>query len=358
VKRLSYQLRFNTPAFLGNAEQCGQWRTPPFKALLRQWWRVGSGITDVNRLREEEGCHFGAANDEGGGSQQSRLRLRLDSWSEGRLHGAWSNDPQVLHPEVGASGRNIGAHLYLGYGPLIYQRGTALKPNAAIQAGESNTLHLAWPGREEKLAELVQLLHWFGTVGGRSRNGWGSLELKPIPSDQDKSEPPSIDPLSANHTLLRRVSRPLSKCLELEWPHALGLSADGRPLIWQSVTSFATWREAMQALAKAKIGFRTRFVLRAPGPFMERHLLAYPVTNHPVHAWGNQARLANQLRFKVATNDEGKLVARILHLPCALPRELAQALGHGAPTPQKQVKIWQYVHDWLDDTTRSGFKRI
>jgi CRISPR-associated protein Cmr1 len=37
---LTYQVSFNTPAFLGNAEQQAQWRTPPFKAMLRQWWRV------------------------------------------------------------------------------------------------------------------------------------------------------------------------------------------------------------------------------------------------------------------------------------------------------------------------------
>ena len=32
----TFQVKFLTPAFLGNAEQDGQWRTPPFKALLRQ----------------------------------------------------------------------------------------------------------------------------------------------------------------------------------------------------------------------------------------------------------------------------------------------------------------------------------
>ncbi len=35
-----YTVRFLTPAFLGDAEQNGRWRTPPFKAQLRQWWRV------------------------------------------------------------------------------------------------------------------------------------------------------------------------------------------------------------------------------------------------------------------------------------------------------------------------------
>lgn len=32
-----FTLRFLTPAFLGDAEQNGRWRTPSLKALLRQW---------------------------------------------------------------------------------------------------------------------------------------------------------------------------------------------------------------------------------------------------------------------------------------------------------------------------------
>jgi len=39
-KKLDLTVRFLTPAFLGDAEQNGRWRTPPFKALLRQWWRM------------------------------------------------------------------------------------------------------------------------------------------------------------------------------------------------------------------------------------------------------------------------------------------------------------------------------
>ena len=40
MKTFTYTLSFTTPAFLGNASQQAQWRTPPVKALLRQWWRV------------------------------------------------------------------------------------------------------------------------------------------------------------------------------------------------------------------------------------------------------------------------------------------------------------------------------
>ena len=42
MQTMKYEAHFLTSVFLGNAEQSGQWRTPPFKALLRQWWRVAS----------------------------------------------------------------------------------------------------------------------------------------------------------------------------------------------------------------------------------------------------------------------------------------------------------------------------
>lgn len=37
MKRLEYKVSFTTPAFLGNAEQAGQWRTPPFKEVTWLW---------------------------------------------------------------------------------------------------------------------------------------------------------------------------------------------------------------------------------------------------------------------------------------------------------------------------------
>src|SRR5690625_5559265 len=86
----SYQLRFLTPAFLGNAEQRAQWRTPPFKALLRQWWRVVYAAerhfkVDLQAMRKAEGDLFGHAglqhtslrNKDSKQARQSLLRMRL-----------------------------------------------------------------------------------------------------------------------------------------------------------------------------------------------------------------------------------------------------------------------------------------
>ena len=343
-----FTVRFDSPAFLGNAEQSGQWRTPPFKALLRQWWRVAAARSagyDVARLRAAEAELLGSASDEGGGSRQSRLRLRLGSWKSGTLTGAWGNDPPVFHNEVGTGGRNVGSHLYLGYGPLTFSQGTKLKTGAAIQEGEQAELRLAWPADGNELQHAVQLAHWFGTLGGRSRNGWGSLAFDP-----EGGAAAFLSEISHDDPLLGDISRPLEDCLRHDWPHALGVD-DGQHLVWRSKEAFPDWRTAMQHLAKVKIAFRTQdaFAFDAGhGPFADRHVLAYPVTNHSVGVWGNQKRLANQLRFKVRKRPDGKYEALAFHFPCATPREMAASLGHQAPDIARQAAIWRKVHAVLD----------
>jgi CRISPR-associated protein Cmr1 len=154
--QLSYTVRFLCPAFLGNAEQSGQWRTPPFKALLRQWWRVAYAAdhrfpADVATMHAAEARLFGAAAD-AGHSNRSRVRVRLDRWDPGRLT-QWEPAEGVWHPEVElrrqgrviGEGREVGSDLYLGFGPLtLKDNRTALKKNAAaIQAGEIAMLSLA-----------------------------------------------------------------------------------------------------------------------------------------------------------------------------------------------------------------------
>ena len=179
MQKMKYRVRFLTPAFLGNAEQNGQWRTPPFKALLRHWWRVVRARTvvyDHRKLRESEGRLFGHAwLDDGHGKTwdtRSKVRLRLDSREYGDLR-SWNGLEQetVTHPEVQRTGFKIGPHAYLGYGPLDGRGGTKLrklngKPNAAIQAGETSTLSIATPESEiDALRTALALMNACGTVG-------------------------------------------------------------------------------------------------------------------------------------------------------------------------------------------------
>jgi len=347
MNQSQYSLRFNTPAFLGDADQNGRWRTPPFKALLRQWWRVAWAKSndyskDIDRLRRHEGRLFGSAAD--GTGNRSLVRLRLDRWDRGQMT-RWEEDPKVRHKEVGEKGAMVGSHLYLGFGPLNFNQGTFLgkkegrdfKPRAAVQSGEIAKLRIAFPSDESRLLDFaLALMDAYGAIGGRSRNGWGSFALKPTDGTL------LLDGLPI---------RDWRKCLDRDWPHAIGCDDDAA-LIWQT-GPYDDWHALMRQLAEIKIGLRTQFKFHSgrnverPEP---RHWLSYPVTNHNVRQWG-QGRLPNSLRFKVRATENGKLRGAIFHIPCLPPRQFR-------PEPDRDAieRVWQQVHAHLDG--QNDLKRI
>ena len=251
-------------------------------------------------------------------------------------------DPTTTHPEVtnhAGQPRPVGSHLYLGYGPLNFQNGnTKLKASAAIQADEDAELIVAFPMTTE-IAITLQLANWFGTLGGRSRNGWGSLAL----------EGHDIELLTRDHSSLQVITRPLGDCLRLDWPHAIGRDEQGL-LIWRT-PEYASWQEVMRQLARIKIAFRTalHFDPTRSHRIDQRHVIAYPVTHHNFNPWGNQARLANQLRFKVTKTTQG-YVGMAYHLPCSIPNELLNKLNPADRTwiTNQQLTVWQTVHGILD----------
>jgi CRISPR-associated protein Cmr1 len=360
---LRYQLVFCTPAFVGNAEQNGAWRTPPIKHALREWWRVAYAAerqfrVDVQGMRREEGQLFGNAwlshregDREVADHSKSLVRLRLDRWQVGELKkGQWPDELLVTHSEVkdreGRS-RRIGSMLYLGYGPLEIQGNTALKKNAAIQANEQAGLAVAFDPRVDevnrrRLLHALWLMDRYGTLGGRSRNGWGSYALEPQPGTPSWETMPGASPL-----------RPWKQCLALDWPHAVGQDERGA-LVWQTAPH-DKWDALMKTLAEVKIALRTEFGFTVDaqagdvqrpkgvehGKPQQRHWLAYPVTNHGVRPWGKEARLPNQLRFKVRKAAENKLVGIVFHMPHLPPA----AFG-----PQRHAieEVWTKVHRFLD----------
>ncbi len=336
MKLIRYELEvgFTTPAFLGNAEQAAEWRTPPFKALLRQMWRLATAhelTYDHAKLRDAEGQLFGRADNEG--RHRSQVIVSLQPWKGGTLS-EWPQQPWVHHPEVERNPQ-IGAHLYLGYGPLgprgLNQGRSALAPS------EKATLTLWIPNSAQQPVErALQLMHLLGTVGGRSRNGWGSVHLT------SNGALRLLEPGTPKATqLLQSVARPWQECLQLDWPHALGQDQRGL-LCWRTRETAPNWEQLMKLLAKLKIDLRTHFLFpqgrQGQSTPLERHVLAYPVTNHPVSSWPREFRMPNQLRFKALREDNG-LRGFIFHIPWMPQNKELQSL---AP------KVWAEVHKELD----------
>ncbi len=357
MRTRTIRLEFVTPAFLGGADQSSEWRTPPFKALLRQWWRVWAarkfGVGHQG-LREIEGVVFGHAALRHNGRPwhvRSAVRLRLRPVRHQTLT-SWSPTKKVHHREVNMpADKMVGSDLYLGYGPLVHKGGTRLKAPPALAPGSSAELTLRHPERlsvdefatvevAEGLEAALRLIHLFGTVGSRSRNGWGSLRLS--------EEGRALVPFEKLIETATPYARPLERCLETEWADGIGTDGKGL-LVWRTKEAYRDWKEVIHELARVKIAFRTKLEA-GKGTIAERHLLAYPVTHHQVNAWGATSRLANQLRFKVHRLEDGRLVGLAVHLPAGLPGELLHRLPQDkqAWVRRQQIVVWRKVHKSLD----------
>ncbi len=298
--RLEYQVRFLTPAFLGNAEQAGQWRTPPFKALLRQWWRVvyaadqGFDVA-VDRMREEEGRLFGRVYS--AEPKQSQVRLRLSDWTTGRECITTPSHEQT----------------YLGYGRVD-------KRHEVIDVGDDKCVKLivSVPHSDaSSIGQSMALIRAYGAIGGRSRNGWGSLRI-------EACEPSRLQ------IDLSRYQRRWEDALKAGWPHALGTSEEGA-LIWKT-SDLPSWKQVMDQLGKIRKELRGSFSKK------DRIWLADA---------GNK-RLPNSLRFKVRQDDGGKYGV-IFHMPCLPIQKYEPDIG-------ALRKIWAKAHKFLDEC--SSMQRI
>lgn len=146
--------------------------------------------------------------------------------------------------------------------------------------------------------------------------------------------------------------RPWLDALTIDWPHAIGRDDQGA-LIWQT-GPHGDWKALMKTLAVLKIGLRTQFVFPNAAPPhqnpLPRHWLSYPITRHTTKAFDRNARLPNQLRFKVRPTGDGKLVGIIFHVPHLPPPEFH-------PNRQAIIQTWQSVHGLLDDLVKPSNSR-
>ncbi|NLV24381.1 MAG: hypothetical protein GXY54_06315 [Deltaproteobacteria bacterium] len=360
MEKMEIPVRFLTPAFLGDAEQQGAWRSPPFKALLRQWWRVAVAKSfnyDHAEIMEKEGLLFGHANSRS--ATKSQLKIRLSDWKLGDLpNNTWPRKDfeQVI---TGKDGKNrVDSDLYLGYGPIIPQNKKlntpkSLKNPPAIGTEQINKLTIFWENSSSSESASVKdallLTQWFGTLGSRGRNGWGSLFFS---NDEIPSMPQN------GHKLFGNVLRNWQECMANEWPHAIGKDKSG-PLIWLT-EPLQDWRKIMSRLAVIKVDVRRaakKFRFTGLGQIGGIHLLGYPAGKDwelkEFKSLQTEPRLASQLRFK-AVRDGEMLRGMIFHVPACFPDSLFKKL---APPQQKWLKeheleIWSAVHRTLDTHTK------
>ena len=364
IEKMEIEVEFLTPAFLGGADQNAELRSAPFKNLLRQWWRVAncnSGLS-AKELLEQEGKLFGNVFKDKNAKENSvassvRLSIINPAVSYYKEKSLLFKTIGMPHPEV--KNKFMPLEVYLGMGPVFFNSETKTNEykRSAILPGSKCTLCLHYPKFKYSILETLALIKEFGCIGSRSRNGWGSLDVKA----------PEIPPLPDKFACFDTVIADGKK-----YPHAL-CSSNGNLLAWETLPQ-KDYVSAWHLLAQTYMQIRTQPVMKEFGDIAvkdkdkpeflahkhasARHLLGYPITHHKINdeTWGEnrnnfnlpkkiEGRLASPLRLAIKKSGDG-FVGRILHLPYSVHMNF----------PGNQQQVWQQIHRFLD--TQQQFRRI
>ncbi|AHE96817.1 hypothetical protein THERU_04375 [Thermocrinis ruber] len=154
MKRLTFELEFITPAFIGGANQQAELRPASFVGLLRWWWRALKGECDIKRLREEEIKIFG-----GDGKMASPVYLRVEG------------DVRKGNNLINQCRLNAGV-VYLYHFVTVRGKREFIEPDSRLK--------LTLIGKDEFLKHYIAsfwALVFLGGVGARSRRGGGNLAV-------------------------------------------------------------------------------------------------------------------------------------------------------------------------------------
>lgn len=190
---ISATYRVVTPMFLSGADQdAAELRIPSIKGALRFWWRALAATRlgdDIERLKSDEAALFGSTDVHVG---QSRVLMRLA-------------EVDVTHASQHKFARNSWQS-YMGFG-LIDRDGQTqrgfIKPNSTFTL-QMSCAHCNGAQRQQ-VEDAIIALGLLGGLGGRSRNGWGSVTLVALEGASSPWEAPST-PVELRDELTRRFS--------------------------------------------------------------------------------------------------------------------------------------------------------
>lgn len=359
MAQLRLTVEFLTPTFLGGANQNAELRAAPFKNLLRQWWRVtkGSSCATHQEMLKQEGDLFGSVLDDSKASA-SQVRLTLTPNDGFNTLEEEFSFGDLRHPNVNGGRTPVSSALYLGYGPITFNRTSRTRTQSRryIAPGSKASLTFTLPKTHEAtLRDILAYIDAFGTIGSRCRNGYGSLALSGEGFLRQKAVAFSADKVAQETRsggVVRRVKSATAFAADdiarifsqgKQYPTTPG--KDGKGLLCWESEPFQGWKPAMQALAETYLNIRTKTDIPPQG-MGKRHILGYPITHHNLREWdGGAGRMPSQLRLMVKRNTANQLVARILHLPHKLPQTWNErALG-------TELSVWQDIHKRLDANT-------
>jgi CRISPR-associated protein Cmr1 len=327
VKRLTFELEFITPAFIGGAKHQAELRPASFVGLLRWWWRALKGECNIGNLRTEEVKIFGGIaknlrKEEIKMASPVYLRVEGDVRKDKGLIKKYGLDLIFDEKKRAFFGSHIGVG-YLYYFMILPEKkrnGQEEERREFIEVGSK--LKLTLIGKDEVLNHYIASLWalvFLGGVGARSRRGGGNLrvvscEPKDLVEDLEISFTPTdnlrewlIENIKNAKKLVGSSNTSCDKYSNLPYPK------NGDIKLEISKTKFNTWYEALNDIGKEFMKFRSEnkqsvfdaavfgfSVIRGKGLFVE--------------AKEKIKRRSSPVIIKVVKNPEGKYQWMVLGL--------------------------------------------
>lgn len=289
MKRVKLKLELGTPAFLAGADQSkAEWRAASVRGQLRWWFRaVAERGQDLGEVRKLETEIFGSTERRSPLTVRARLLREppeIDRAARPPYKGMWP--AEKLAEEIGQaedeatiqrlvvhnqSGKPVPTNsiAYLGFGCLNW-RG---QPDELWKDGPKRgvlyprtqlSLTLQWRPKEMRREDLLEEALWawlnLGGIGGKSRNGFGSLYLSEVSNhalgSRDDLQAPTLEKLRAEvkERFPDRAQRPPGDDELPEWTR---LSRWSRVLISQE--DHERWEDALGQAGAWLVAYRRRY---------------------------------------------------------------------------------------------------
>ncbi|MDR2798636.1 MAG: type III-B CRISPR module RAMP protein Cmr1 [Treponema sp.] len=313
TETIEYNLEFLTPAFLGGADQNAELRTAPFKAALRWWWRVLYGNSKTPEdLSKEERSIFGSTE------QGSLARISII----GQVPPVKTNGfPKGKSIPVSSNGKDFFINIldYLAYGVCSYDKEEKqnVYNRSHLDLGKKFVFSVSLPAKSKnEITTCLNGLFTFGSIGSRSRNGFGSL-------------------YAVNGLAQATYSEPWTTASPVGYP-----TLNSRSKLFVTKQNYDTWEEALSEIGSA---YRNaRISLEKRHTFNRRGFVSRPIEHKSERIPDNirNQRSPKQFILHVA-KQKGKYSGRILSLPVAFYEKDGQG---------EYNKVIEDMHSYLSKT--------
>jgi CRISPR-associated RAMP protein, Cmr1 family len=328
VKKLTFDLEFITPAFIGGANQQAELRPASFVGLLRWWWRALKGECNIGNLRAEEVEIFGGIAKNPRKEEIKKmaspvyLRIEGDVRKDKGLIKKYGLDLILDEKKRAFFGSHIGVGYLYYFMILPKEKRNGLEEERREFIEPDSKIKLTLIGKDEVLKHYIASLWalvFLGGVGARSRRGGGNLrvvnyEPKDLVEDLKISFTPAdnlrewlIENIKNAKKLVGSSNTSCDEYSNLPYPK------NGDIKLEISETKFDTWFEALNDIGKEFMKFRSEnrqnvfdaavfgfSVIRGKGLFVE--------------AKEKIKRRSSPVIIKVVKNPEGKYQWMVLGL--------------------------------------------